>query len=297
MIDDAISHLQDLIGQDVGRGIEPLAQASRGALLAAARSIAHHPEPKIAIITGFFIPHATPPAAENDGPIGAAHLAAGLTRAGIGVRIATDAPCKGVLEAAIEISESTAPLDVVELDGANIPCVVDNWKTDAITHVIAIERCGPNYDDGRPHNARGEDISAHTAPMERLYGGGDWATIAIGDGGNEIGMGVLDRDLIAAHVKHGAKIACATPADHLIVAGVSNWGAWALLGALALLMPQKRDDLTHTLSPERELDFLRHINQHGPSVDGMSASQREYVDGLEWKFHADVMKQLLGIMP
>lgn len=295
MTNDAISRMEQLIGQDVGRGIGEMAKAASGGLLAAASDIANHPAPKVGIITGFFIPHATPPAAENDGPIGAAHLAAGLGRAGIDVRIATDAPCQGVLQAAIDISESHAPLDVIELDGANIQAVVDVWKADAITHAIAIERCGPNY-DGRPHNARGQDISAHTGPLDQLFGGANWATIAIGDGGNELGMGALNRDLIATHIEHGHAIACATPADHLIVAGVSNWGGWAMLCALALLMPQKRDALTHTLEPQRELDFLRHINQHGPSVDGMSASQREYVDGLEWKFHAEVMQQLLGIL-
>ena len=56
-------------------------------------------------------------------------------------------------------------------------------------------------------------------------------------------MGSLPASLIGAHVAHGETIARATPADHLIVAGVSNWGAYALIGALAVI----RDDWRATM--------------------------------------------------
>ena len=58
-------------------------------------------------------------------------------------------------------------------------------------------------------------------------------------------MGSIPRELIAQHVDHGETIACVTPARHLIVAGVSNWGAYALLGALAVL----REDWRGGCSP------------------------------------------------
>src|SRR5438876_433702 len=85
--------------------------------------------------------------------------------------------------------------------------------------------------------------AAAPAPLDELFAAGPWDTIAIGDGGNEIGMGALSRPLIARHVAHGETIACVTPARHLIVAGVSNWGAYALLGALAVLREDWRREL------------------------------------------------------
>ena len=90
---------------------------------------------------------------------------------------------------------------------------------------------------------RGLDIGAHTAALDDLFTAGPWQTIAVGDGGNEIGMGALPRALIAQYVAHGETIACVTPAQHLIVAGVSHWGAYALIGALAVLRTDWRGQL------------------------------------------------------
>lgn len=53
---DKITQLELICGQDVGRGIQPLVEATRGGLLKTARSIAQHPAPHVAIMTGFFYP-------------------------------------------------------------------------------------------------------------------------------------------------------------------------------------------------------------------------------------------------
>ena len=53
-------------------------------------------------------------------------------------------------------------------------------------------------------------------------------TIGIGDGGNEIGMGKIPHETIVKNIPNGDLIHCRVPTDHLIVAGVSNWGAYAL---------------------------------------------------------------------
>lgn len=307
MSERSISLIEDIISRDVGRGIDELARSARGGLFSAASSIAGHQRPKIGIITGFYIPHGTPPAAENDGPLGTAHMLAGFIAAGFGARIATDGPCVGVISATVAAAgfavNSGTTIDIVAVnkndEGATIENVIDAWTDDGITHVIAIERCGKSA-DGKPRNARGDDISAHTAPLDDLFLGHDgennWETIAIGDGGNEIGMGSLDPELIGKNIKNGAEIACVTPANHLIVAGVSNWGAWGLLGAIALLLPQKKAELTATITPAKELEMLTHINQHGPSIDGMSGQIKNTVDGLDYEFHANILKQVMGIV-
>ena len=63
---------------------------------------------------------------------------------------------------------------------------------------------------------------------------GKIATIGIGDGGNEIGMGKV-RQRVIDHIDHGPNIASSVATDHLITAGVSNWGGSALAAALFIL--------------------------------------------------------------
>src|SRR5438132_12887934 len=59
-------------------------------------------------------------------------------------------------------------------------------------------------------------------------------TVGIGDGGNEIGMGSV-RARIARLDALRARIATVVPVDHLVVAGVSNWGGSGSVAALARL--------------------------------------------------------------
>ena len=85
---------------------------------------------------------------------------------------------------------------------------------------------------------RGVDVSPWTAPLDDLFLAGPWIRLAVGDGGNEIGMGKLPPGLIARTVPNGEKIACVTSCDQLVVAGVSNWGAYGLMAALAVAAPR-----------------------------------------------------------
>ena len=90
-VGSVIARLEALSGQDIQRrNIGPLADYVRGNLARAAASIAQHPSPSIAIITGFYLEHGDPPNCETDGPPGAAMIAAGLSSVGIPCRIATD---------------------------------------------------------------------------------------------------------------------------------------------------------------------------------------------------------------
>ena len=74
---DAVDRIEALIHQEVGRNIDGLFAAARGGLWQAAASLAQ--ATSVAIITGFYVPLGTPPAAETDGPVGAALLANALT--------------------------------------------------------------------------------------------------------------------------------------------------------------------------------------------------------------------------
>ena len=272
--------IEALIHQDVGRHVQPLFAAARGGLAAAATALAAHPHPNIGIITGFFVPAGTPPAAETDGPAAAALLALGLARAGLTCRVLTDPPCRDACQAAL----TAAGLPEVPVDSPPPDQAIALWREAGIDWAIAIERCGRTA-DGTLRNMRGEDIGAHATPLDDVFTVGPWRTIAIGDGGNEIGMGALSPGLIAAHVTHGATIACVTKADHLIVAGVSHWGAYALLAALAVVRSDWRPGLLSALDPDIDAAILQALVANGPAVDGVTLRRTATIDGLGPQAH------------
>ncbi len=299
-----VAQIEAICSRDVGRGIDKLAQQTRGNLLAAARSIAEHPSPHIALITGFFIPHGTPPAAETDGPVGCAHLAAGLWRVGIPIRLVADSLClNAVKQAAFAAGvPETVPLDVLSVDAVSnrspaIASIQHRWATAGppVSHAIAIECPGPGA-DGVVRNMRGHDVSTCTAPMETLLCDRQRTTIGIGDGGNELGMGKLSQDLIAQNIQLGNRIACTVPCDHLIVAGVSNWGAVGLLAALALLRPDWTAALLAGLTTAMDRQILTQVVEQGPAIDGVTGKQTLSVDNLSWEAHAAVLDQILDVI-
>jgi hypothetical protein len=282
-----VDGIERLIQVDVGRNVTTLFEAARGGLWTAASALAAAPAARIGLITGFFVPLGTPPAAETDGPVGTALLARGLEQVGIPCRLATDAPCHCACAAAL----AGAGLTGVPIDIGDSGALIDTWRQAQITHAISIERCGPSA-DGAPRNMRGLDISAYTAPLDELFTAGPWETIAIGDGGNEIGMGALPRHLIAQHVENGMTIACITPAQHLIVAGVSNWGAYALLGALAVLRGDWRAKLLAGLDEKLDKAILEATVEYGPAVDGVSRSRTLTVDNLDIAIHHEKLREI-----
>jgi hypothetical protein len=289
---DAVDRIEALIHQEVGRNIGGLFAAAKGGLWGAASALAGAPRLSVGILTGFYVPLGTPPAAETDGPVGTAMLAHALRRIGVPCRVATDEPCRGTCQAALRGSD--VPLDVVPLGGL-VEAVAAQWCGFGVTHAISIERCGRSA-DGAPRNMRGEDISVFTTPLDGLFLAPWWHKIAIGDGGNEIGMGSLPAALIGSHVAHGEKIACATPADHLVVAGVSNWGAYALIGALAALRRDWRPALIDCLDPEREAAILRAAVNDGPAVDGVTRQRTLTVDSLPIEVHQEKLRAIRAVV-
>jgi len=290
-----VDQIEALVQEEVGRNISHLCAAARGGLWAMAQSIATAPTPVLGLITGFYVPRANPPAAETDGPIGAALLLRALSAAGVPCRLATDTPCRNTCAASlVGAGIGDLPMDVVE-PGAPIGPLVDAWQAAGVTHALSVERCG-RAADGRPRNLRGVDISAYTAPLDELFLAGTWRRLAIGDGGNEIGMGALPRALIAQDVAHGESIACATPAEHLVVAGVSNWGAWGLVAALAVLRPEWRAAMLEALDPARDAAILEHAVRHGPAVDGVTALAELTVDSLDMARHHAKLRAIRAVV-
>jgi D-glutamate cyclase len=286
-----IDCIERLIQVDVGRNITALFEAARGGLFGAASALAAAPALRVGLITGFYVPLGSPPAAETDGPVGTALLAKGLADVGISCRLATDEPCHSACAAAMGgAGVAGVPVDVVAV-GASTAELIEGWRRAGITHAVSIERCGRSA-DGTPRNMRGLDISSFTASLDELFVAGPWETIAVGDGGNEIGMGSIPRSLIAQHVANGETIACITPARHLIVAGVSNWGAYALLGALAALREEWRLRLLACLAETLDRAVLEATVDRGPAVDGVSRLRALTVDNLEVAVHHRKLREI-----
>ena len=289
-----IDRIEAVIHRDVGRGMGPVFQATRGGLWNAASALAATAAPRIGLITGFFVPGGDPPAAETDGPAGAALLALGFVQTGLVCRLATDRECQSACRVALDAAGATCvPIDALA-PGDSVAPMIDLWRQQGIDWVISIERCGP-APDGSLRNMRGVDISAHAAALDRLFSAGRWRTIGIGDGGNEIGMGGVDRALIARHVPLGEIIGCVVPADFLIAAGVSHWGAYALLAALALARPDWSSAMRTGLDPALDQAVLQAMVRDGPAVDGVSLQRALTIDAISMAHHHRVLDAILAI--
>ena len=285
--------IEALICRDVGRGTQALIDVTRGELALAARSLAQ--ATSVGLITGFFVPRGDVAAAETDGPVGTALLAASLAACGVGARIAVDTPCADAVRAAVAAAGQPVKVDEIGVvDRPGIERVAGAWKQAGVSHAVAIERCGIAA-DGRPRNMRGVDVSPWTAPLDDLFLDGTWRRIAVGDGGNEIGMGKLPAGLIAHHVPNGAEIACITPCDHLVVSGVSNWGAYGLMAAMALARPEWSATIAGFLTPELDLSVTRAIVDETGAVDGVTARREATVDGFGPEVHGAVIDGLRRI--
>ncbi len=336
----ALDVIRDLVQQDIGRRglqtdpVRNLINACPEDFAAACRSIAEHPRPAVAVVTGFFIPHGQPPAAETDGPLGAVFLARALAPLGIRVVLLTDSFCRNALRVGLAAAGLGATVQVLAL-----PSIREHWpqflevgwptfaRTFGLTHLVALERPGPSHTleslqaqlsphgslgetylvflhevpaehQDRCHNMAGRDISEYVSPAHLLFESvrqfPDVRTIGIGDGGNEIGMGKIPWDVVRANIPGGGLIACRVPTNDLLVCGISNWGAYALAAGVMLLKGQRGP--RELFSEERELHLLERMIADGPLVDGVLGQQTATVDGLSFERYIEPFRRMAELV-
>jgi D-glutamate cyclase len=291
-LDDTLRALRDAIQIDVGnRGlardpVDNLFNAFPDDFANACRSIAEHPSPRVGIVTGFMIPSVDPPTGETDGPLGALFLYNALLYSGIPCILLSDASGLSALHA-IRLLDHT----VVAI---NLPERARPEMLRPLTHLVAIERCGPSHKNGRNHTMRGRDITDLTSPAHLLFEGQrPYITIGIGDGGNEIGMGKIPYSTICKNIPNGDVVACRTATDYLIVAGVSNWGAYALVAGIMCV----RGIVDMSLfDSERERQLLADLVEKGPLVDGVTGQRTATVDGLRFDEYSKPLRQIAAIL-
>jgi Domain of unknown function (DUF4392) len=278
---DPIDHLLAL--DPGGRGIAGFFVP--GGALGAAKAL--QGAGRVLIATGFVVADGM---AETDGPPGAAVLGRALRRLGASVRYTSDPVVLPVLEASLHALGE--PADVFGYpEGGN--AAADVLARERPTHLIAIERPGRGR-DGDYLNARGVSVAAWNRPLDETFllaartpGAGRPVTIGVGDGGNEIGMGSVHARL----TREGAlmaRIASVVSVDHLVVAGVSNWGAYGIVAQLGRLTGQR---LLHTPAEERK---LIDACVGAGAADGLTRRCEPTVDALDADTHAAVVA-LLGL--
>jgi hypothetical protein len=264
-----------------GRGIGPFFQP--GGALRAARAL--RPAARVLIVTGFVV---TEGHAETDGPPGAAVLGRALRRLGARVRYTSDPVVLSPLEASLRVLGE--PTDVFAYpEGRDAAASV--LERERPTHLVAIERPGRGK-GGDYLNARGLSVAAWNRPLDEMFllarkRRPRAVTIGVGDGGNEIGMGRV-RSRLMREGRLMARIASVVPADHLVVAGVSNWGAYGIVAELGRLTAQR---LLHTPAEERAM--IDACVKAG-AVDGLTKRPEPTVDALDAETHAS-MVALLGL--
>ncbi|MEK6712447.1 MAG: glutamate cyclase domain-containing protein, partial [Nitrospinota bacterium] len=146
-----------------------------------------------------------------------------------------------------------------EIEAAKVRAaeLLDEYRPAA---VIVIEKGGMNA-KGVIHSLRGEDITAPMAKVDFLIEEArarGILTVAIGDAGNEAGLGAL-AGVIRENLPFGKQCRCPcgagtaprSAAEVAIIADVSNWGAAALAGCLAMVKGE--GSLLHTPGRERRL--------------------------------------------
>ncbi|AWM29454.1 DUF4392 domain-containing protein [Sinorhizobium fredii] len=260
----------------------------------------------IVIATGFPEGAGVP---ETDGPVGAALMARAFFL-GLGVEtvILTDdnwvemmiGTCRGAGLSPLPFPE-TGVIQSVEFirpvyirsvpkDDAGCREITDSLlDVTGPSLVISIERPGRN-DRGLYHGLGGRRLDGLVADLDQFFlraKSNGVPFIAIGDGGNELGMGVIAEELRSfspkakdsGHPGRGG-VAAATAADHLIVSNVSNWGATGLIAALSALL--EKPSIFHDGELERRC--IEQCVSFG-GVDGMFMGPEPAVDGIsatEW---------------
>jgi hypothetical protein len=265
--------IEDILVQRNLRGMKDIQKhLAAGYLLRAARLMS---EVKGSVLIGTGFPVAD--TFETDGPAGAICLYNALEAVGAEPVLVCGAP----LSTHLRKSYRVHPLIVGPHNERQKEALsaLAHWKPELL---ISIERPGLS-EDGQYYNMRGENISERAACFDSFFDHAQCETIAIGDGGNEIGMGkigdaVRSLDIQPAH----------TSCSELILADVSNWGA---IGLVAMLECVLNTSLLELHKPD---DILQYLSEHG-SVDGVTRRNELTEDGLPMTEGIALLNQLMAL--
>ena len=208
-------------------------------LLKAVLSLSH--AKRIAVTTGFPANTDLPVKQETDGIAGALSICQALLTLDKQVSLISDNSNQTIFEKCVDKMVSLGALKskvpVIPFEKAKELVLAAPKDSPAFDCLVAIERAGRSV-DGTYRTMSKADISAFVDPIDELFLHASSnqlvSTIGIGDGGNELGMGKV-REKVSESIRYGDTIACQTPADFLIAAGISDLAGYALsLGLYAV---------------------------------------------------------------
>ena len=292
------------------QGGQPLAYLAAAALRERVRAGSH-----VLVVTGAGAPPGLP-RGETDGPPGAAAIVRAVDW-GLGAKpvIVTEARHAAPIVASVEAlgvavvdpevfrgRSHTAVLETLptglEADRVRTAEIFERYQPAA---AVFVEKGGPN-EAGMYHSimgiGRGPDIMANAFHIVDLARQRQCLTIGIGDGGNEIGFGMI-RDTVMDVQPYGRQCQCpcgkgvatVTATDVLVAASISNWGAYGISACLSLLL--NRPDVLQTEEMER---FMLERCVAAGGEDGAYGAPLLMVDGTWGRTQEAVITMLRNIV-
>lgn len=271
---------------------------------------------KFLILTGWPILPAGP-FGEMDGPPGAVVLSKAINQSckAIPVFVHEEAINKVIIDACrlagmsvLEIEEALKagnacsiinyPLDTNEEKNANIHSkILDSINP---SYVIAIERPGMN-EKGQYHTRWGANVSEGVAKIDYLFKEAKRRgipTLAIGDCGNELGMGKIKETLFDLFPE-GKKCKCPCSgsiagiieSDITFISTVCNWGAYAITAGLAVL----KEDPTILHDGVTEKRILLKCAENG-AIDTSIMAPRATPESLSLNFHCNLVELIKEVV-
>ena len=251
------------------------------------------------------------PAGETDGPLAVAALGRALT-IGLGARpvFVTESHSVRALSAAVGAAGLAVVDPHVAAARTGAAVVMEYPKDDHEAQaqakrlmeefhpvaMVAAEKMAPNA-KGEFHSVRGVNVTAEHAKVQHLFQLATQQgipTVGIGDGGNEVGCGIIYEDTRAI-MEFGARCQCpcgdgmATTlrTDVLVFASVSNYGAYGVCAMLAYLLGNP--DLVH--DPDTHYRMLEANVREGAS-DGIYGRPIMKEDGISVEVGQGLVRQL-----
>lgn len=261
------------------RGVRPaLTRLPADAYARAATELLDRRPGVVLLITGFPVNGV----AETDGPPGAAAVGRALRALSWHVVTVVDPMTRPVIQA---LGRDLGEIEEVDADGVVQAEIATGQVLDRVRPhaAIAIERPGLTA-DGRLANMRGETLDPSPVPLDGLLRVP--ISIGVGDGGNELGLGSLASFMRRRRISPAP---CVTRARHVLLASVSNWGAYGFTAMLEMLadrplLPSETDDRR----------WMRAIVQAG-AVDGITARSEPTVDTFQYDRTAQVLHRLAEV--
>jgi hypothetical protein len=267
---DSGNRIEDIILLHGARGMDRMQRAVPEGYCTRAAQMLLSSRGRVLIGTGFPVAGSF----ETDGPIGAIALYRVLEQLGSEPVFGCAPPISRVLAGRYRVVE----IPILSWE-QTVPVAAAALADIQPRLIVSIERPGVAQ-DGRYYNMYRKDITDSVAKFDLFLKLGGCPTLAVGDGGNEIGMGNIHAELSGLSI-----IPSVTTCDELVIASVSNWGVYGVIAAMSREVGQ---DLFSLFDPRQIVEYL--VGRG--AVDGKTGCAACSEDGFPLEVGMDVIDRL-----